>query len=60
MAEIRMALPPAFPFNDDEVAANAESYQTFLAHSFVGKAQRDSERARKQQARARKAARRGK
>lgn len=59
MAEIRRALPPLYPFNDDEVAANPEGYRAFLAHSLIGKAQRDSERARKQQAKSRKKARRG-
>lgn len=52
------ALPPLYPFNDDEIAENLPAYQTFLAHSFIGKAQRDSERARKQQAQERKYARR--
>lgn len=48
-------LPNApFPFNDDEILADPERYRTFLAHSMIGKAQRDSERARKQQAKSRK------
>lgn len=54
---VTKALNAPYPFNDDEVAANLPGYQTFLAHSFIGKARRDSERAKKQQAQARKKSR---
>lgn len=58
MAEIRLALPPLYPFNDDDVVMNLDGYRTFLIHSLIGKTQRDSERAKKQQAQARKKSRR--
>lgn len=55
---VTKALNAPYPFNDDEVAANLPGYQSFLAHSFIGKAQRDSERAKRRQAAARKKSRR--
>lgn len=45
MAEIRMALPPLYPFNDDEVAANPGGFRQFLAQSAIGADERAKARA---------------
>lgn len=58
MGEIRKALPPLYPFNDDEVAADPQGYRDFLANGAIGADKRQRERQRDLLNRAKKRARR--